>query len=321
MTSRKGIYFGAALTGQSFSNTFGYMGTGIGTAGLLGRVKNHISTKYRQHSINSDRPKLLYKYTEGLMDGIPRRLSFVAVAFLEASEHIKVISDIVELTFIALLGAMQTDDPSNWYETKAYAALNTSTFVCREGLLPTNRMSPCQRFAIETNANQKDIILDQSAKDQVVAGFIHFQKHPSRPWTIAVVNFSELVQIAVSMKVLQRFQVTEGQDVDDPEAKEAYRLGIEVSGVQDDSQEPWSFWLRRNEDGEDWSERRPSSNHAGICLAMSIIESIEECRHLPVPASRTRLYSSDDVAIEDFVVRDLTSTKEYQHRATYLARE
>lgn len=347
MTSRKGIYFGAATDTNAAFPVAGYVGTSLGMNGIMGRVKNHTSQKYRLRDLASNRPKLLYKYVEGWID-TRRTLSFISLAYfqftgLTSDFESQVLSDIVELMFMVLLDVLEIGDTDNWYQTKVYADLRPNTFRCRDQILPTNRISPCQAFAITRKANVIPEVIDQSCYTHQKIVAVKFGDVLDRPWKTAYFFFSDILRIPVALKVLQRFRVQEDQmvtvrfdlweggvphpnrwiqeQVDDPESKEAYSLGIEVSGSYGEAQTPFSFWLRRNTDGEDWSSERLTSNHSGIAVAMSIIESLQDQRRLPVPRNRVKVCGNDPVKAEYHPCDDLTGTSDYEARATYRARD
>jgi len=123
LTGRKGIYFGVAQAKTELShakalNIAGYVGTAIGQSGLVGRIKNHLSRTYRLRDLASDRPKLFYKYTEGLIDK-RRTLTFTVLAYFtftpdESSKDTRTtLSNLVEATMMILLGTLETGDSSN----------------------------------------------------------------------------------------------------------------------------------------------------------------------------------------------------------------
>ncbi|KAM0312786.1 hypothetical protein ACHAO8_006068 [Botrytis cinerea] len=63
------------------------------------------------------------------------------------------------------------------------------------------------------------------------------------------------------------------EEVIDAELEGAYRLGINVQGVNENGQF-FSFWVKRSSQGRDWSDQRKTVNHGGIAKCMSIMEAI-----------------------------------------------
>jgi len=189
--------------------------------GLLGRVKNHLSLKYRQRDLRGDNKKLFYQYAEGMIDE-KRTLTFVALVFFQFSKDQtpalrRVLSDIVELVFIVLLNVMDTNPKGNPFN-KEYADLRPSNFSCLGPIIPTNRVSPCQLFwvsnvqAMNSKAKLAEVV-DESLDDFKTKSAMGFKVHPNRPWIMAFVKFFDIIEIPVALNVLHRFRVNFDDEV------------------------------------------------------------------------------------------------------------
>jgi hypothetical protein len=231
LTGRKGIYFGIAQPKTKLLDIVGYVGTGIGRGGLIGRIKNHLSSKFRQGDLPGSNPKHLYKYVEGLLDE-PPSLSFTALAYFrfmpdQTKELRTVLSDIVEATMVILLGTLQTGEgsSSNEYENAIYAKLRPEHFKCTETIIPSNRICPAQPFFVKrlalkptervpTKAEEKELPEEDAYEpENMEFDTVYFKKHPHRPGPMAYFKFSELLEIPLPLKVLQCLQIQEGDKI------------------------------------------------------------------------------------------------------------
>lgn len=194
-TITKGIYF---LVGvpvlSSFSDlkeTVNYVGSACGRDGLVGRVKkDHMSQHHRLKEIS----KLLYRYIEGLEDDSKREISACSLAMFTGltSDLLRsrgfptdeVFYDIIETTFIILLGTMSLK--WNLHEVQAYTALCPPGFVCRDtGIMPVNRMIPTQQYIFSKNRGEpseerlweRDIIRSehQATQARYDSGYSHHE--------------------------------------------------------------------------------------------------------------------------------------------------
>ncbi|THV55268.1 hypothetical protein BGAL_0011g00470 [Botrytis galanthina] len=89
------------------------------------------------------------------------------------------------------------------------------------------------------------------------------------------------------------------EEVDDAELEDAYRLGINVQGVNENGQF-FSFWVKRSSQGRDWSDQRNTVNHGGIAKCLSIIEAMEGRMQYPISFNRVPLKTTDERETTEF---------------------
>jgi hypothetical protein len=113
ITSMKGIYLGIATAADELVDIVSYVGTSISSGGIFKGTPDHLSSKYRSRNLKSDRPKLFYKYVDGIVDNERRALGFVALCKFKFSKQDDIrrrqaLSDLFEITHMILLGTLET---------------------------------------------------------------------------------------------------------------------------------------------------------------------------------------------------------------------